>query len=148
MALLINDLGKGFIEDHSEVGRRIAEATADRLRLNAQDKETLMFLVHQHLLMVNTAFRHDLNSNEVIVGFASVVGSSERLILLLLLTYADLAGVGPDVVNQWKVDLLVQLYRKTDSHFRDDKPGEAFRKDIRNLQQTVLKAVPTEYDVE
>ncbi len=136
LALLIHDLGKGFVEDHSEVGRRIAAETADRLRLNAQDKETLMFLVHQHLLLSNTAFRHDLNSNEVIVRFASIVGSSERLILLLLMTYADLAGVGPDVVNQWKVDLLVQLYRQTDSHFRDDKPGESFRADVRDGSRT------------
>jgi [protein-PII] uridylyltransferase len=142
LALLIHDLGKGFVEDHSEVGRRIAAETADRLRLSAQDKETLMFLVHQHLLLSNTAFRHDLNSNEVIVRFASVVGSSERLALLLLMTYADLAGVGPDVVNQWKVDLLVQLYRQTDSHFRDDKPGESFRSDVRDRQLNVLKLVP------
>lgn len=146
LALLIHDLGKGFIEDHSEVGRRIAAETADRLRLSAQDKETLMFLVHQHLLLSNTAFRHDLNSNEVIVGFASVVGSSERLVLLLLMTYADLAGVGPDVVNQWKVDLLVQLYRQTDSHFRDDKPGETFRADVRDRQLQVLKLVPPSAD--
>jgi len=148
LALLIHDLGKGFVEDHSEVGRRIAAETADRLRLSAQDKETLMFLVHQHLLLSNTAFRHDLNSNEVIVRFASIVGSSERLILLLLMTYADLAGVGPDVVNQWKIDLLVQLYRQTDSHFRDEKPGESFRADVRDRQQNVLKLVPPSADDE
>lgn len=146
LALLIHDLGKGFAEDHSEVGKRIAEATADRLRLNAQDKETLMFLVHQHLLMSNTAFRHDLNSNEVIVRFASVVGSSERLVLLLLMTYADLAGVGPDVVNQWKVDLLIQLHRQTDSHFRDEKPGESFREELRSRQKSVLSMVPGSAD--
>ena len=29
LALLIHDLGKGFVEDHSEVGLRIAEETAD-----------------------------------------------------------------------------------------------------------------------
>ncbi len=148
LALLIHDLGKGFAEDHSEVGRRIAEKTADRLRLSAQDKETLMFLVHQHLLMSDIAFRHDLNSNEVIVRFASVVGSSERLVLLLLLTYADLAGVGPDVVNQWKVDLLVQLYRQTDSHFRDDKPGESFQLEIADRQREVLKLIPANEDMD
>lgn len=148
LALLIHDLGKGFTEDHSEVGRRIAEVTADRLRLSAQDKETLMFLVHQHLLLSDTAFRHDLNSNEVIVRFASIVGSSERLVLLLLMTYADLAGVGPDVVNQWKVDLLVQLYRQTDSHFRDDKPGETFRQEIAERQRDVLKLLPSNADLD
>ncbi|QDV27838.1 bifunctional uridylyltransferase/uridylyl-removing protein GlnD [Aureliella helgolandensis] len=142
LALLIHDLGKGFAEDHSEVGRRIAAKTADRLCLSAQDKETLEFLVHQHLLLAHTAFRYDLSDNRAAVKFASVVGSSERLQLLLLLTYADLASVGPDVVNQWKVDLLLQLYYQTDSHFRDDKPGEGFRGEITSRREAILHAVP------
>ncbi len=142
LALLIHDLGKGFPEDHSEVGRRIAAETADRLQLSAQDKETLMFLVHKHLLLAHTAFRFDLSENQTAVKFASVVGSSERLQLLLLLTYADLASVGPDVVNQWKIDLLLQLYYQTDSHFRDDKPGEGFRGEINARRAAILQAVP------
>lgn len=142
LALLIHDLGKGFPEDHSEVGRVIAGETADRLRLSAQDKETLMFLVHQHLLLAHTAFRFDLSDNQAAVKFAAVVGSSERLQLLLLLTYADLASVGPDVVNQWKVDLLLQLYYQTDSHFRDDKPGEGFRGELEARRDAILRAVP------
>ncbi len=146
LALLIHDLGKGFVEDHSEVGLRIAEETADRLRLDQQDKETLMFLVHKHLLMANTAFRLDLNSDESIVPFARVVGSSERLRLLLLLTIADLASVGPEVVNQWKIDLLLQLYHQTDSHFRDDKPGERFRNEIDARRKQVSDLIPDKAD--
>lgn len=142
LALLIHDLGKGFPQDHSELGRVIAGETADRLKLSAQDKETLMFLVHKHLLLAHTAFRFDLSEIQTAVKFASVVGSSERLQLLLLLTYADLASVGPDVVNQWKIDLLLQLYYQTDSHFRDDKPGEGFRGEIHSRRQAILQAVP------
>lgn len=148
LALLIHDLGKGYAEDHSELGRRIAESTADRLRLSAQDKETLQFLVHQHLLLANTAFRFDLSNHEAAVKFAAIVGSSERLQLLLLLTYADLASVGPDVVNQWKVDLLLQLYHQTDSHFRDDKLGEGFRGEIAHRRTLILQAVPNTHDEE
>ncbi len=143
LALLIHDLGKGHVEDHSEVGRRIAERTAERLRLSSQDKETLMFLVHQHLLLANTAFRFDLSNREAAVKFAAVVGSSERLQLLLLLTYADLASVGPDVVNQWKVDLLLQLYHQTDANFRDDKPGDGFREEIASRREMIMQAVST-----
>ena len=144
LALLIHDLGKGTAEDHSEVGRRIAGETADRLRLSEQDKETLMFLVHQHLLLAHTAFRYDLSDHQAAVKFASVVGSSERLQLLLVLTYADLASVGPDVVNQWKVDLLLQLYYQTDAHFRDDKPGEGFRAELTARRDAILAAAPTQ----
>lgn len=148
LALLIHDLGKGYAEDHSELGRIIAERTADRLRLSAQDKETLMFLVHQHLLLAHTAFRFDLSDNKAAVKFASIVGSSERLQLLLLLTYADLASVGPDVVNQWKIDLLLQLYYQTDSHFRDDKPGEGFRGEINARRSSILRVVPDSLKVD
>ncbi len=144
LALLIHDLGKGFAEDHSEVGRRIAEKTAERLRLSAQDKETLVFLVHQHLLLATTAFRFDLSNRDAAVKFAAVVGSSERLQLLLLLTYADLASVGPDVVNQWKVDLLLQLYHQTDANFRDDKPGDGFRAEITERRRAILQAIPAD----
>ena len=142
LALLIHDMGKGYPEDHSEVGRRIANRTAVRLRLSSQDQETLAFLVHQHLLLAHTAFRYDLSDHAAAVRFASVVGSSERLQLLLLLTYADLASVGPEVVNQWKIDLLLQLYYQTDAHFRDDKPGEGFRAEIASRRRAVLDAAP------
>ncbi len=46
LALLLHDLGKGYEEDHSEVGRRIAEETAQRFSLPPDETETLEFLVH------------------------------------------------------------------------------------------------------
>lgn len=146
LALLLHDLGKGFPEDHSELGKTIAEEAADRLRLSAQDKETLAFLVHKHLLLAHTAFRFDLSDNDAAVKFAAVVGSSERLRLLLLLTYADLASVGPGVVNQWKIDLLLQLYYQTDAHFRDDKQSEAFHAELGQRRKAILKAMPRDCD--
>ncbi len=146
LALLIHDLGKGFPEDHSEVGKVIAEETAQWLRLDEQDKETLVFLVHKHLMMSTIAFRLDLSQSEAIVSFAAAVGSSERLQMLLLVTYADLASVSPEVVNQWKMDLLLQLYHHADAHFRDDQPGEKFREEIRQRRSQVLALVPEQAD--
>ncbi|RMF39495.1 MAG: [protein-PII] uridylyltransferase [Planctomycetota bacterium] len=148
LALLLHDLGKGYPEDHSEVGARIAAEMADRLKLNAQDKETLVFLVHKHLLMVHTAFRFDLSDDDTAVRFAATVGSSERLQLLLLLTYADLASVGPGVVNEWKIDLLLQLYYQTDAHFRDERPGEGFHEDILHRRDAIRQHRPRECDAE
>lgn len=140
LALLLHDLGKGYPEDHSEVGARIAAEVADRLKLSAQDKETLVFLVHKHLLLTHTAFRFDLSDDQIALKFAAEVGSSERLELLLLLSYADLASVGPGVVNEWKVNLLLQLYYQTDSLFRD-KQGQDHR-DIAEKRNALLQACP------
>jgi [protein-PII] uridylyltransferase len=113
LALLIHDLGKGFSEDHSEVGARIAADTADQLRLNPADKELLVFLVHKHLNMTHTALRYDLSEKDTIVAFAKQVGSVDALQMLFILSCADLAAVGPGSLTDWKMNLLQQLYEST-----------------------------------
>ncbi len=113
LALLIHDAGKGFPEDHSEVGARIAADTADQLRLSSSEKELLVFLVHKHLIMTHTAFRYDLAEKATIVSFAKQVGSVEALQMLFVLSCADLAAVGPGALNDWKLNLLKQLYEST-----------------------------------
>ena len=75
LALLIHDLGKGYPEDHCEVGARIADDTARRLGLDAHDREALVFLVHKHLLMNHLVFRRDTSDEQLVVRFAVEVGS-------------------------------------------------------------------------
>jgi [protein-PII] uridylyltransferase len=113
LALLIHDLGKGFEEDHSDVGRRIAQRTAERFELSVEDSDTLEFLVHKHLLMSHLAFRRDTTQTALVARFAEEVGTPERLQLLALVSCADLAAVGPGVLNSWKVEVLFELYRRT-----------------------------------
>lgn len=113
LALLIHDLGKGYEEDHSEVGRRIAVATAERFNLTDSDAETLEFLVHKHLAMAHLALRRDTNQVELVREFSDVVKTPERLQLLYLLSCADLAAVGPGVLNSWKLGMLTNLYERT-----------------------------------
>jgi [protein-PII] uridylyltransferase len=110
LALLLHDLGKGYEEDHSEVGRRIAQETAKRLSLPAEQAKTLEFLVHRHLFMSHAGLKYDTSQTQLVTRFAEEVGSQSRLDLLYLVTCADLAGVGPDVLSSWKVELLTELY--------------------------------------
>lgn len=121
LALLVHDLGKGFEEDHSEVGRRIALETAALLRLSSHDSETLAFLVHKHLMMSHLAFRRDTSDPELVLRFAVDVGSPEVLQMLYLLTAADLAAVGPGVLNDWKADVLTDLYARAMQHLSGDR---------------------------
>ena len=122
MALLLHDMGKGFPEDHSEVGLRLAEQTATHLKLPEQESETLKFLVHKHLLMSHLAFRRDIDDQSIVVQFAVEVGSPDVLQMLYVLTCADLAAVGPGVLNQWKKNLLAELYRRTMHHLAGNGP--------------------------
>jgi [protein-PII] uridylyltransferase len=125
LALLIHDLGKGYDEDHSEVGRRIAGEVADAFELESSQKDTLQWLIHKHLLMNTVAFRHDLNDPDVVHGFAAEVGSVGRLELLFVHSVADLIAVGPDVLSDWKMNLIEDLYLRTRRFFETGNlPGE------------------------
>ena len=138
LALLIHDLGKGFARDHSDVGKEFAAQTAERLGLSEADSELLQFLVHKHLMMSHLAFRRDTSDLATIIDFAKDVGSAERLRMLFVLTAADLASVGPDVLNPWKVDVLIDLYRTARNHLSGGGPtkntewdAESIRKKLR-----------------
>ncbi len=113
LALLLHDLGKGFDEDHSEVGRRLAEEMSQRFDLDSHNRELLTFLVHKHLLMAHLAFRRDISGSEVLLSFSREVGSPETLRMLYVLTSADIKAVGPGVWTEWKADLLSDLYDRT-----------------------------------
>jgi [protein-PII] uridylyltransferase len=113
LALLLHDAGKGYEEDHSEVGRRLAVATAQRLGLPEHQRDLLVFLVHKHLLMATLAFRRDTSDPEVLLQFNHEVGSPDALQMLYVLTAADIAAVGPTTWNDWKEDLLTQFYDRS-----------------------------------
>jgi [protein-PII] uridylyltransferase len=148
LALLLHDLGKGFVEDHSEVGKRIAEETGFQLRLSEADRDLLVFLVHQHLLMAHAAFRYDLSDQGTIVSFAAQCGSFERLQMLFVMTCADIAAVGPGTLNDWKLNLLIQLYEATAVQFGEQYSDERFEEECRSRRKKVLEHLEKELDID
>lgn len=112
LALLIHDLGKGFAEDHSEVGQRLAVEIGKRLGIDEADIERVRYLVHNHLMMSHVAFQRDINDPNMVAEFAANVGSRTTLRLLYLLTVADISAVGPGTLTQWKFGLLTDLYKR------------------------------------
>jgi [protein-PII] uridylyltransferase len=161
LALLIHDLGKGYDDDHCEVGALIAVETARRLNLSEHDSETLRFLVSQHLLMPHMAFREDMRDESVVLRLAREVGSPDVLQMLYILSCADLAAVGPKVLNDWKLELLTELYYRTRRHLTGeaeswsaDRTAEERRASVRDLVAPSedpiwwdkhIEALPSEY---
>jgi [protein-PII] uridylyltransferase len=141
LALLIHDLGKGYVEDHSEVGRRLAEENAALLGLSPRDSELLKFLVHKHLLMSHLAFRRDTSDERLVLDFVGQVGSPEVLQLLYVLTCADLAAVGPDVFNEWKRDVLTALYNRTMQRLDADHKALTSDEHLRQWREAVRGAL-------
>jgi [protein-PII] uridylyltransferase len=125
LALLIHDLGKGFVEDHSEVGARFARDIAARFDLPADEAEIIEYLVLKHLSMAHLAFRRNTGDDSIVVAFARDVGSPEVLRLLALLTAADVSAVGPGTWTKWKADILGELYFRTLGYLDGDSPSVA-----------------------
>ena len=113
VAVLLHDIAKGRGGDHSSLGAEVARALCPRLGLDDAAVETVAWLVQNHLLMSDTAFRYDLNDAATIDRFAQIVQSPERLNLLLVLTVADIRAVGPHVWNGFKAGLMRELYART-----------------------------------
>lgn len=148
LALLLHDLGKGFAEDHSDVGLRIADETAQRLHLAEHERETLKFLVHKHLTMSHLAFRRDIDDTQLVVRFAVDVGSPEVLQMLYVLTAADMSAVGPGVWTNWKAEVLTALYHHTMEHLAGDSPGTTPEERLQDLRHSVQAALAANDDRE
>jgi [protein-PII] uridylyltransferase len=123
LAMLFHDVGKGGGDQQVE-GAKLASAACIRLGLPAEEVELVSWLVRHHLVMSDVAQRRDLADPRTISHFAEVVGTLERLRLLLVLTVADIRAVGPGVWNDWKGQLLRDLYRLTEATLRGGRSDE------------------------
>ncbi len=143
LTLLLHDLGKGFEEDHSELGRVIARETGQRLHLESDEINLMEFLIHKHLRMADVAHRHDLNSRQIIESFGREVKTIRNLQYLLVHTIADLTAVGPDVLTDWKRALIEELYMKTLSFLQHGTlPGDTDPR-LDALRAATFQALPT-----
>jgi len=114
-ALFLHDIGKGRPEDHSILGAKIARKVAPRFGLKQDEVETVEWLVRYHLLMSDMAQKRDISEPRTVRDFAKAVKTQKRLDLLTLVTVCDIRGVGPDVWNNWKAQLIRALHRQTSS---------------------------------
>ena len=113
LALLLHDTGKGFPSDnHVDGSLRVAEQCVERLDLENSERETVLFLIANHLEMSAT-LRRDIFHRETIAAFAEKVGTPERLKMLCLFTYGDIKAVNPEALTPWKAENLWQLYMAT-----------------------------------
>jgi [protein-PII] uridylyltransferase len=115
LALLFHDVGKGMpgVEDHVQGSLQALEGIEARLELPVEDGETVQFLIASHLEMSAASQRRDVFDPETVRDFAKVVGSSERLKMLCLFTYADICAVNSEAMTPWKAEILWQLYAAT-----------------------------------
>ena len=110
LAALLHDIGKGKQTDHSTLGAAMVGGIGQRLGLESDACATLGFLVRNHLYLPENAMRRDFTDREFIRQAAELIGNTERLTMLYLLTIADSKATGPSAWSDWKASLLSELY--------------------------------------
>jgi [protein-PII] uridylyltransferase len=113
LALLFHDVGKWRDDEHVPESIRMAQSMFDRLQLPDEARQTVEFLIRNHLEMSRVAFRRDSEDPDVVRRFADLVGTEDRLKMLCLLTLADISAVNPETLTPWKEELLWRLYVDT-----------------------------------
>lgn len=114
LAILFHDIAKPITHaGHEIIGSQIAENVLQRFDFDDEKIKVVSFLVENHLLMEQTAFRRNLNDAEILNSFRAKFKNLMELDFLYLLTYADLSSVNPSLWTSWKSSLLNELYTKT-----------------------------------
>ncbi|MBW2741482.1 MAG: HD domain-containing protein, partial [Deltaproteobacteria bacterium] len=110
-AALFHDIGKGEpAGGHSQKGAKIVNDILKKRGFKKSDIETITFLINEHLLLIKTATRRDLNDEETAIACARKIKDIERLIMLYLLTVSDSISTGPKAWNEWTSALLRNLF--------------------------------------
>ncbi len=137
LAVLLHDLGKAYRSGHEYMGVGLAEAILARLGIADEDRERVLFLIRNHLLMSSISQRRELTDQKVIADFSRRVHDRETLAMLYLLTYADISAVNPTAWTQWKAALLQDLYVRTLNYF--DRSAQIVEEEQARLITASLK---------
>jgi [protein-PII] uridylyltransferase len=139
LSLLFHDVGKGLPgSNHVVAGLQAIEAVMARLELDAEEREAVRFIVGNHLEMSRTLQRRDIFDLDTIRAFAERVGTSERLKMLCLFTYADIKAVNPDALTPWKAEMLWRLYVSTANYLARSLDEERLHAVVRSREKTNL----------
>ena len=109
VALIFHDIGKKGPKSHSIYGKELTEKIFKRLPLQEDDQKMALWLIEHHLLMSDIAFKNDPQDPDVIASFTTIANTAEKINSLFLFTLCDIAAVGPNILNEWRVSLLRSL---------------------------------------
>lgn len=115
---LLHDIGKGYPQDHTEVGVKLVATIVPRMGFPSEDLAVISSLVEHHLLLPETATRRDLSDPRTAANVAAELGDVSRLELLRALTEADGLATGPAAWSNWKRSLIDTLVESVAEELR------------------------------
>jgi [protein-PII] uridylyltransferase len=151
LALLLHDIGKGLGGEHTQQALRLAEPFLRRIGAGDDEHDTILFLIRHHLTLSQAMQTKDLADPATAAQLAAVVHTVERLSLLTLMTYADISGVNPTAMSEWRLEQLWHLFRTVSRHLtgeltgpRSEDPHSVYGP-LEPALESFLKGLPSRY---
>ena len=144
IALLFHDIGKKGPKNHSVYGTELTNKILKRLPVSQEVKELTLWLVEHHLVMSDTAFKNDTQSSEAIAKFTSIANTEEKINSLFLFTLCDIASVGPNILNEWRISLLRSLFYNAKDFLQRGLDTKTYSSSV---QESLKKSVLQQSDI-
>mgnify|MGYP001470437460 FL=1 len=144
IALLFHDIGKKGPKSHSVYGTELTNKILKRLPVSQEVKELTLWLVEHHLVMSDTAFKNDTQSSEAIAKFTSIANTEEKINSLFLFTLCDIASVGPNILNEWRISLLRSLFYNAKDFLQRGLDTKTYSSSV---QESLKKSVLQQSDI-
>ena len=141
-ATLLHDIGKGYKGEHSEKGKILAKKILARLNEKEDVVEDTIWLIKNHLLMSEIAFKKDIEDYSVIKMLSKNISNLKRLRSLFLLTVADISAVDQGIWNHWKATLLTSLFKKVEEEILLPNRSKSLNKKIILIKNKVKSLKP------
>ncbi len=142
LAALLHDIGKHVGKDHALHGAEMFPIIAQRLGLDENTTELVIFLIRHHLLLMDTASMRDLGDMEMLLQCARIVGDPERLHALLILSLADMMATGPKAQQKWRETPVKELYDRLLTLLEKGEPSEeVLAKRLERVKEAVFRKV-------
>jgi len=149
VAALAHDIGKTEGgAGHAERGANPATAAALAFGLGEHAAAQAAELVRNHLLLVETALREDLDDEDAILRCAGRVGQRDLIAPLHLLTAADSLATGPATWTPWTATLVGTLVARLDAALSENVDGAGLATRGEAVRAAAFAATPGSSDAE
>jgi [protein-PII] uridylyltransferase len=147
-ALLFHNAGNGTAGgDPVAVSTSLARQAMERIRVPGDNQIEVNFLIQHQLDLAEVMSGRDVEDPATARQLAERVGTIERLKLLAVMTYADLAAVSSDAMTPWRLERLWRAYEVTQHELTRELETGRIQEVPDNLpgRPAFLKGFPVRY---